>query len=153
MTIVLRDTFLVDIDRTIFDDQWRDPMIGSATWDEYHAAAVDDKPVPETVQLIRDLHKAGNTMIGLTSRPDKWRKMTMEQLIKHDVPLDDLIMRPEGNFQTSPDLKLSLAQQALGNEIIKHRVAFIIDDREDVIAAFKAIGLSALHIHIRRIER
>lgn len=147
--IVLRDTVLVDIDHTLSAAWWRDQMIGTVSWDEYHAASSKDEPIPEMVRMIRALHDKFR-IVGLSSRPGKWRKQTMDWCIKHNVPLDDLILRPDDAFEPANELKPRLAREWFGHEMVKHAIAFIIDDRADVIAAFAAMGITGLQVTARR---
>jgi hypothetical protein len=146
----MRDVILLDIDHTIADAFWRDPMIGGS-WDEYHAASVDDKPIADVVDMVVALDKAGFTIIGLTARPEKWRKLTMDWLISHQVPMDELWMRDPSDFSPSKIMKPALALANFGGHYgLTQKVAFIIDDREDVCAAFRGLGVTALQTYARR---
>lgn len=142
-------TILVDVDHTIMDAFNRDGMIGVNSWDEYHAASVHDSPFQHTIDLLNALAATGYTIIGLTARPEKWRKLTMEIMLKHNVTMHELLMRPEEEFRPAPQIKLQLAQNRFGPDLAA-QVAFVIDDREDVIAAFQSIGISGLVIHGKR---
>lgn len=139
---------LLDVDHTVSNAFWRDYMIPAADWDAYHAASVDDKPIPEIVDML-NLLADYYTIVGITSRDEKWRKLTMDWLIKWDVPMNNLLMRPAGDFRRAPELKVALALQAFGDKL-NERVAFILDDREDVIEAFKALSITALQVHAKR---
>lgn len=144
-----RNNVIVDLDHTLFNSFWRDPMIGTTTWDEYHAAGKDDKPLDDMVEMIRALSLAGYNNIGCTARPGKWRKQSMEQCVLHDIPLHELLMRPDDNYRASNEMKLELVRARFGEAPHEH-IAFVLDDREDVVAAFKAIGITALQVHGRR---
>lgn len=138
---------LMDIDHTLSDAAWRDTMLSDASkngWDEYHSMSRQDKSIEETAELAFSLRLAGYEVIGLTARPERWRTLTMEWLLAHHINLDGLLMRPNDNYQPSPDLKLALALASFPQ--IDEQVSFIIDDRDDVAAAFVSVGVHALQI-------
>lgn len=141
-----RPIVLIDIDHTLSDATWRDPMIGTTSWDEYHAASANDKPHEDVARLVRYLCASNNYLcVGLTTRPEKWRRLTMDWLLSNSIFLDRLHMRPDDDFRPAPQVKVETAH-ALGLE----EIAFILEDREDVVTAFKAVGITALQVHARR---
>lgn len=124
------------------------PMGAGVSWDEYHAASAKDEPLEDVINLLHALRNSGYTPIGLTARPGKWRQLTMDWLVKHDVPFEELLMRPDDDYHPAPAMKVALALERFPQ--IKDQVAFVLDDREDVIAAFKALGVTALQVHGRQ---
>lgn len=145
-----RKYILVDVDHTLANSFWRDDMIGD--WDAYHAASSEDEPLQDAVGLINSLHGAGYTIIGLTARPEKWRQITMEWLIKHFISMDELLMRPDEAYHPAPEIKMALALKRFDDKAnLKAQVAIVIDDREDVIEAFRALGVTAMQIFGRRL--
>lgn len=142
-----RRHILCDIDHTLSNAFWRDHMIGGA-WDDYHAASVKDEPLHDVVKLIKAMHRSGAVIIGLTARPEKWRKVTLDWLIKHNVPIDELLMRGDTAYHPAPEIKLKLVAERFTSP--KDEVAFIIDDRDDVVMAFKELGITALQVHGRK---
>jgi hypothetical protein len=141
-----KEFVLIDIDHVISDAAWRDEMIGGdGGWDAYHAESINDDPCHDIVQLVNALHSSGLQVIGLTARPEKWRMLTNSWLIKHSIQLDEILMRPDKNFSPSPELKISLARDLFQGKVADN-VAFILDDRDDVVAAFRAEGITALQV-------
>jgi phosphoglycolate phosphatase-like HAD superfamily hydrolase len=135
---------LVDIDHTVSNSFWRDAMIGGE-WDDYHRAAIYDRPLPDTVAMIRALHDAGWSIYGLTARPSKWRKMTLDWLLAHDVKIDEMLMREDEDYRPAPAMKIALAKQKFGE--LRGVVTVVFDDRDDVIAAFRAEGVTAVQVN------
>jgi hypothetical protein len=135
---------LLDIDHTVSDAAWRDKMIGVYTWDEYHMEGAKDQPILDTIQLVKDLHSCAWTVIGLTARPEKWRKITMDWCVRHRVPLDELLMRPHNDFLPSPACKVKLVQERFGDDYSS--IAMVLDDRLDVVTAFREIGIAAFQV-------
>lgn len=137
---MIRNIVLVDLDHTISDAAWRDPMIAAGDWDAYHAEFCKDKPCTDMIHLVNSLAICGFNIVGLTARPAKWRKATMDWLFKHGVKMHDILMRPDEDFHPAPALKLKLAERLMD------RVLFVVDDREDVVAAFNGAGVTALMV-------
>lgn len=144
----MKKIILIDIDHTLADAFHRDPMIGIAPWDEYHAASHEDDPCHDMVELLHCLNDK-HDIIGLTSRPEKFRGLTMQWLTKHNIHLDDLWMRPDKNFKPAQEVKIEQCVEKLGEEW-QQKILFMIDDNERVIGAFKAQGVSCLQIFHRR---
>lgn len=144
----MRKIILVDLDHTVSDAFHRDEMIGVCDWDTYHARLEEDDPCWDFIALLEPL-TARHEVIGLTSRPEKWRRLTMTWLVKHGVRLDDIWMRPDHDYRAAPDVKIALCKDKLGDGW-KENVLFVIDDNERVVAAFKSEGVSVLQIFNRR---
>lgn len=142
-----RQSILCDIDHVLSNAFPRDHMIGSP-WDDYHLASMSDPPIKEMIQMINCLGKEDFNMVALTSRPEKWRTITLNWFITHGAFPDELLMRPDGNYYTSPDLKVMLARNRFPD--IKNEVAFVIEDRDDVCAAFRELGVTVLQAFCRR---
>ena len=140
-------TLICDVDHTLFDSRWRDSLMGD--WDAYNSAAPGDPPVPEMIAMVNSLHDSGWPTICLTARMEKWRPMTLRQLLDHGVLYDSLVMRPQEDFRPAAILKVSLVMRHLTSldDIL------VIDDREDVVAAFREQGVTVLQTHVRPIRK
>lgn len=149
MTACTRRIVLCDVDHTLRNAFPRDHMIGNATWDEYHLAAKDEEPLHDVVNLVNSLVLTGYTVVGLTAIPGKWRQATMEWLAINRVNICDLLMRPTDGFQPAPELKVLLAKQRFGEDL-HNKIAFILEDRDDVCMAFRDLGVTALQVHGRQ---
>lgn len=148
-----RKDILIDLDHTLTDAFWRDGMIGTVSWDEYHAASRDDTVVRDVAALIGSWRRGSFAYraIGLTARPEKFRQLTLNWLLKNNVSLDFLLMRPDEAFYPAPEIKMGLAMEFYKTEdAIRENVVCIFDDREDVITAFRGIGVTALQVFARR---
>lgn len=139
---------LLDVDHTVSCANWRDFLLGR--WDEYHALSHRDNPIEAVIALVQSMHKDEWTVVGLTARPHKWRKTTVDWLVKHNVPYDVLIMRPDDDYEKTPELKVRLYQEFIGQcGPADDDVVVVLDDREDVAAAFHAIGVTALQVNAK----
>lgn len=147
-----RRTILVDLDHTIFASWPRDSMMGGeGGWDAYHAASVNDDIIHDVANLINSLSRCGWTIIGLTARPEKWRNISMQNLVKHEVAMDELLMRPDEAFHPAPEIKVQLALDRFGSDDeLRRQVAFLVEDRDDVCEAFHALGITTLQVKGRQ---
>lgn len=148
-----RQTILVDIDHTLSAAWHRDGMIGGeGGWDAYHAASSEDDPIHDVMALINSLATGLDDwyIIALTARPEKWRSVTTEWLIKHCIFVDEILMRPDEAFHPAPEIKVQLAQERFPGDQLKDNVAFLIEDREDVCEAFHQLGITTLQVKGRQ---
>lgn len=152
----MRNIILIDIDHTISDAFWRDDLIkrsrDSGDWEEYHSRGKEDKPLQDMIDIIELLrlgachHDVEIELWAISARPSKWMKQTSNWFMQHRVLVDQILMRPEDAFKPAPQIKMDLCKE----HGILDRILCIFDDREDVIEAFKGIGVTAFHVHARR---
>jgi hypothetical protein len=141
---------LCDLDHTIFDAFWRDPMIGGpGGWDAYYEASIHDKPLLDTIGLVNAMAACGHNIIGLTARPERWRGLSNQKLMIHSVRMTELLMRPNDCFLTSPEVKVLEAAKRFPDGVANN-VSLVLDDREDVCAAFRGLGVTVHQVHARR---
>lgn len=134
---------ILDLDGTISDDRWRRWLI------DHQAPTVDQMYHHYHIQLDQDEFcnrwtlDCGNPIVIITARPEYLREKTVRWLERHNVKFQQLLMRPEGDHRPSPMLKLALIAD---NDLREIEYAF--DDREDVIAAFRSIGIPCAQITV-----
>lgn len=148
----MNNILLIDIDHTLSDAAWRDNIIGVGTWDEYYLAGVKDDPVDEMITLVSSLGADGWWLIGLTARPEKWRKITMDWLVKHGVLLEEMLMRPDDDFHSAPDVKVASLRRRFGVDLeeLKDKNVILIDDNDKVIEAMRGLNITTLQCSVRR---
>lgn len=95
-----------DIDGTIANNEHREHLAQAKKWDEFHALADGDKPLLETLQVLRALHNHGHLIELWTARPDKYRTETQNWLDKHLVPYNLLLMRKTNDWRKAYIVKL-----------------------------------------------
>ena len=146
----MKDIILIDIDHTLTDAFWRDEMIGIAPWDVYHTEGIHDDPAHDMIKLLSLVDGSDIKFVGLTSRPEKFRQLTMEWMVKNNVMiLDDILMRPNNNFKPAHEVKIFLCEETYGPEW-QNRILCLIDDNDRVIEAFRGQGVTCLQIYNRR---
>ena len=135
---------LVDIDHTLSNAFWRNSMIGVEAWDDYHAASIKDKPFIKMIRLINRLNYVGYTIIALTGRTEKFRKLTIEWLVYNEVDINEILMRPDDCFIKNAAMKIQLIKQRFDG--IYKNIHFLIDDNEDTCIAFSELGITTLQV-------
>lgn len=128
----------IDIDHTIAAAWWRDSRLGD--WEEYHQMSEHDKPIVEMLAMINSLHDDGWWTVALTGRPLKFQQVTMIWCLKHGALLDDLVMRPDADFDKVADLKVKAIKEYLRRRAEAGRpppLVVVFEDRDDVVAALK----------------
>lgn len=135
-------TILCDLDDTLADARWRLPLWGN--WDEFYAESAKDKQIEPMCNMVRYLSSSFKVII-LTAREERYRGVTQDWLDRNGIWVHSMIMRPNGTDHIgSPELKIGLAYSRLGKDWTK-KVQLMIDDREDVLAAFRQEGVMTLH--------
>lgn len=165
------DYLIIDIDGCISDDRWRMEKVDFSIEDlderyaEYNAACFVDRPIVENVNFVKGLLRAfALTPVFLTARPRAVEKATRDWLGIHFAEFlgalhFDLLMRPDNDKRTSPELKPRLLRDFLRKQLGKdsgrtlaleelQKVALCIDDREDVIEAYNISGFRAMQLCI-----
>jgi hypothetical protein len=132
---------ITDIDGTLAQSSWRDNL--KENWEEYHAASKDDKINVPMAALLNELSEFCR-IVCITTRPERWRKLTNQWLIRHWVRIPELIMRPNDDFRPSPALKVALAEAYHLSSKDQKVLAF--DDRADVRAAYRALGFFTVEL-------
>jgi len=100
-------------------------------------------PIPQMVMVARAFALDNNSII-FTARSEEYRNETIEQIKAANIPQDAVFMRPYGNEDTSPVLKMKMYAQFLGDFKPIAKASLIIEDRKDVANAFNMNGIPAL---------
>jgi hypothetical protein len=135
---------LIDLDHTVSNAFWRNSMIGVNTWDEYHEQSKNDKPFTRVIMLINSLGSVGYEIIGLTGRNEKFRQLTTNWLLANKADIDELLMRPDGNFEKNGPMKIALIEERFKKNY--KDIHFLIEDNDQTIQDFYNIGIATLQI-------
>lgn len=111
-----------DLDSTICSTVHRRHMVdairdGKATWDEYAMQCADDTPIAGSVALMRELGLG--THIAISGRSGRALDLTHAWLARHDVPLDAVMLRQDGDHTPNGAYKVRVirALQSGGADI------------------------------------
>jgi hypothetical protein len=112
-------------------------------WKAFFAAAGDDALIEEVARLTTLIDPKLKVVL-LTARPTSNRAITLTWLAQQDLRWDLLVMRPDGDFRSSPEAK-RLAVTELRDQGFDPQLAFD-DDRRNV-DMFHDEGIPCIYIH------
>lgn len=147
-------TIILDLDGTLCDHSHRTEHAIAKDWDAYHSLIPLDDPHPDILFLMRMVVASAGygidiDVLALTGRPAKWRPQTLAWLIKHQIPVSDLVMRPDGDYTEDWALKPRLAEEYFGSrEKLLDEVMFVLDDRDRVVEAWRNYGLPCWQVRL-----
>ncbi len=128
----LPDVVLCDLDGTI-------ALIGDRS--PYDAAKCELDMVNEPVRSI--LQNSGKAIVFVSGREDKFKPQTLAWLAKHNISFDGLYMRQSGDSRKDSIVKKEIYDQLI---LDKYNVAFVLDDRDQVVRVWRDLGLTCLQV-------
>lgn len=134
---------IVDIDGTLCDiEHRRHHVMGKPkNWKSFNAAMHLDTPRSDIVTLVRILHAAGHAIVLCSGRQSRYRDDTETWLARHQVPRHALYMRAGQDFRDDAIVKSELLDQIMADG---YEPWLVIDDRDRVVAMWRARGLTCL---------
>jgi len=142
------NTVIFDLDGTLCDISHRLHHIkgGKKDWEAFHAGCVNDVPKLEIIELFKRLDtsmRGGPLRTFIVSgRSDKVMSETQDWLYAQGVYPDDLIMRPDGDYNPDHELKRRWLNE--GKFGPKEDILFCVDDRQRVVDMWRQEGLTCL---------
>lgn len=132
-----RPLAVIDIDGVVADVRHRLHLIQGTPrrWQEFFAAAGDDPPLPDGVELVLRL-AADHDIRWLTGRPERNRRLTTAWLAAQGLPVEPLLMRPDRDFRPARLTK----RDELRKLREKHEIGIVVDDDPEVIEMLTADG-------------
>ena len=131
-----------DIDGTLMDEEHRAHLRDATDWDAYFEACDKDTPIQKVVDLTKEFKENGYEIWLLTGRSQSVEEKTLKSLSDAGVVFDYLKMRGVGNKMKDFILKPVWIDKYIGRE----RVEFVLDDRQQVIEAFRKKGLNVVDV-------
>lgn len=99
-----------------------------------------DPPIEPIVNLAKDFKALNYEIIVVSGRPDdECGIKTEDWLRQHEVPYDHLFMRKGGDFREDTIIKKEILEL-----LPKKDIAFVVDDRDSVVAMWRNEGLTCL---------
>ena len=99
-----------------------------------------NKPVLSVLRKYIDT----TAVILITAREWKYHELTQDWLFWHDVPYDNLIMRPDNNKTGDDLLKKHLYEVHVKG---KYNILFVLDDRDRVVKMWREEGLACFQVN------
>lgn len=137
----LPTAIIVDIDGTVAHMDGRSPY----DYTQVHTDTVDE----QVRWLVNSMFRKGVMVLFVSGRDDSCRDETVKWLEYHGILFDELHMRPTGakdaNGNKLPDyrVKYDLFNQNIRG---KYNVRFVLDDRDQVVNLWRALGLKCLQV-------
>jgi phosphoglycolate phosphatase-like HAD superfamily hydrolase len=129
-----------DIDGVVADVRHRlHHLERRRAWDRFFEDADDDALLPQGARLVADLAEQ-HEIVWLTGRPEWLRDVTADWLERHDLPGEELHLRPWGDYRPARQYKLDVLRT-----LAPRGVAAFVDDDEEVIDAAVRAGFPAVH--------
>ena len=137
---------ILDLDGTLCDCGHRQHLAAAKAWDEFHALCSFDEPFHDVLHIVNAF--AANedySIVAVTGRSEKFRQKTYDWFAKFGLlhKIDHLLMRPDDDFSKDGEMKLGLISKAFINI---DDIAFALDDRDQVVAAFREVGIAAYQV-------
>lgn len=122
---------IFDLEGTLTYAGWREHLRVAGRFDQYHKLFSSDLARTDIIDALKGLYNIGYNIMILTAKPISGRGEAVDWLSTNGVPYDLLIMRPEGNDQTSPNFKKKVLGKLDKDNLFDVKIAF--DDRQDII--------------------
>lgn len=132
---------IFDLDGCLSDDSKRKHLLpkapsSSSDYDAYNGLGLNDSAINSDLWHAA----AGHIRFVITARPEKYRDQTAAWINANLGCPFLLCMRPEGNLQSSPDLKRDILLSRVQDV---DQVVAAYDDRADVLRAYRSAGIAA----------
>ena len=142
---VVKTMVIFDLDQTVFDIRHREHLIpnevNGSTWLEFNAACVDDTPIEAVTDLILMYDEAGYEIVYLSGRGAEVADQTREMLAREGLPVDQLLLRPTGDYTPGPELKKFWVEH-LGPQF----VMAAYDDDLAIVEMYRGLGITAFQV-------
>ncbi|WP_174861384.1 phosphatase domain-containing protein [Embleya hyalina] len=139
--VISRPLAVFDLDGTVADTRHRLHFVEARPrdWDAFFAAAAQDAPLAEGVELARTSAEA-HEVVYMTGRPERCRRDTVDWLDRHGLPAGRLLMRAERDRRPA-----RVAKPELLRKLARGRtVAMVVDDDALVCDAYQAAGFRVI---------
>jgi hypothetical protein len=140
---------VVDIDGTLSDSSAREHHILNGDFDAFHELCHQDPPNRAVVDLLDMLEDNGVRLIALTGRPEKYRGKTEAWMIKHMVPVDQVVMRGNNDYGSDIDIKPANLREAIAEYTdapLEEAIWFVLEDRDKVVERWRELGLNCWQV-------
>jgi hypothetical protein len=117
-------------------------MAGRSAYDETRVH--EDRPNPPVIAAVRAMYGAGHAVIFCSGRTDGCRPATEKWLAEHvAIPYAALHMRAAGDMRKDAVVKREIFDCHIRGQ---WDVTCIFDDRDQVVAAWREIGLTVMQV-------
>jgi len=137
----MRDAVIADLDGTLCDVS---SILHHVEGEErdyaaFHAASADCPPHSAVVEAVRAAQDAGQAVLVVTGREFVWRDLSLDWLVAHEIPCDELVMRIVGDYRPDDVIKAEMLDQL---EADGWNVTEAWEDSDDIIALWESRGIT-----------
>jgi phosphoglycolate phosphatase-like HAD superfamily hydrolase len=134
------DAVIFDLDGTLCDTS---AIVHLVEGDEkdfpaFHAASAGCPPNADVVEAARAQAADGRAILVVTSREFIWRDLTLDWLVKHDIPYTALHMRIVGDYRKDVVVKGEILQQITKDG---WTVLAAWDDEDEIVDLWREQGI------------
>jgi len=148
----MKNLVIVDIDGTLSDASERATKYLSKEpkdWDGFYAACGEDKPRQEILDLVGALSDSYEIVLCTGRRRstnDATRQWLMKHMTKHRSAFGlPILYRTDGDKRHDTQVKPELLDAYL-NQHPDYKVAFILEDRNSMVAKWRELGYTCLQV-------
>ncbi len=136
---------IFDMDGTLADatDRQHHLQKEPQDWEAFFGDLHMDPPIENIVTLYNTIAATDTYKVAVfTGRPERYKQMTQEWMARHGLAPCPIYCRPDNDNRHDLDVKreIYLNFVAQGRE-----VAFIVEDRNSVVAMWREMGITCLH--------
>jgi hypothetical protein len=137
----MRDAVIADLDGTLCDVS---SILHHVEGEErdfaaFHAASADCPPHAVVADAVRAAHDVGQAVLVVTGREFVWRDLTLDWLVAHEIPYDELVMRIVGDYRPDDVIKAEMLDQLKADG---WNVTEAWEDSDDIIALWESRGIT-----------
>lgn len=136
---------IVDLDETLVDVRDIEHHVSGPEKDyaAFHAASADAPADAEVLTAVREAHASGLAVLVVTSREFVWRDLTLDWLVAHEVPYDELVMRIVGDYRPDHVVKAEMLDRLEADGYVVQRAW---EDREEIAELWAGRGIEVVRV-------
>ena len=127
---------ICDCDGTLCLLNGRDPF-------DFESAENDllNEPVANLITMYKN---AGNKILIVSAREEKFQPLTEDWLKKHSIPYDHIFLRSDNDYRSDDIIKKEIYENKIK---ASWDIEVVLDDRNRVVAMWREIGLNCLQVN------
>ena len=133
---------ICDLDGTLYNSAGRERLAEAKLWSAFHSASAADPPNMDVLNALHALAANEAEIIAITGRDEQFRGITIDWFTRNLVPIETVLMRPDLDWRPDKVVKIELLESwLLKNGRDKDEIAFALEDRDRMVAAWREYGI------------
>ena len=139
-----KNIVICDIDGTVANNDHRQHFLeGKKDWDGFFSNLINDKPIHQIINKVKDLESQGNKIAFLTGRPERYRAETKRWLDIYFSFEYLLLMRKDNDRRDKQKIKLEIFE----NNFTTDQITICFENDLGLIELWKKIKLNVVDIN------